>query len=87
MKKYTIEEIKEKAIPIAKRYGVGKLPLEFMQSNPEVEWRKIVSVRNEAAHGYKTMDLDLIRQIVETHVPAIKSYCEKILKEIDNERP
>lgn len=49
--------------------AAGRLPAEFTDSHPEVEWRKIVGLRNRIIHGYFNVDLAIIWQILQHDLP------------------
>ena len=60
----------------------NKLSHDFRKSHSEVEWQKIISVRNKAAHGYEEMALETVWKIAIESVPGLKIHCEKLLEEI-----
>ena len=62
----------------------NKLPKELRQRYSTINWQKIVSVRNRAAHGYDEMDFEVVWEIATKKIPELKKYCKKILEEIEN---
>ena len=64
-----------------------KLSDDIKKKYTEIPWQSAISMRNRAAHGYYTMDIATIWNTACIDAPILKSYCEKILEEIDNERP
>ncbi len=45
-------------------------------SHPEVPWKKITATRDRVIHGYFGVDLDIVWEIVEKELPALR---EKIV--------
>jgi uncharacterized protein with HEPN domain len=43
------------------------------QAHPEVPWSKITGTRDRLIHGYFSVDLDIIWDIVETQLPGLRS--------------
>jgi uncharacterized protein with HEPN domain len=46
----------------------------------EINWREVVGMRNVLAHGYSSMDIEVIWDTVIKNIPALKEFC---IKEID----
>lgn len=61
----------------------GNLTDEFKTEHNKIPWRNIVAVRNRAAHGYGSMDIEILWDIVTNDIPELKQYCEKIIEEIE----
>lgn len=57
-----------------------KLPVEFRASHPDAEWRAMAGMRDRPIHGYFGVDYDLIWDVVDTKIPALKREIERILK-------
>lgn len=45
---------------------------ELMATDPQIPWSKIAGMRNILAHQYLGVDLVLIWEVVENHLPALK---------------
>ncbi len=54
---------------------------EIKQSLTEVEWKKIVGMRNILAHEYFGINNQIIWDIVQTKLPPLKKACEEGLKD------
>ena len=54
---------------------------EFTMENDKMPWRSIIAVRNRTAHGYGSIDLEVMWDIVTKNIPELKEYCESIIKE------
>lgn len=57
-----------------------KLPDEFRAHHPEAEWRAMAGMRDRLIHGYFGVDYDLIWDVVDAKMPALKREIERILK-------
>ena len=54
--------------------------------HPDVEWRKIIALRNIVVHAYFGVDIDIIWDLVENKVPELLDQIRHILSlEQDNE--
>lgn len=59
--------------------AVKHLPENIYQENPEVEWNKIIGMRNILAHGYFVIDLDTVWGVATDYMPELKKKIQKIL--------
>ena len=62
-----------------------KLPQEFKSAHNEVPWKKIVGMRDVAAHGYHIMDDDIIWDVITKSVPELLIFLQSQLEQ-DNLR-
>jgi uncharacterized protein with HEPN domain len=53
---------------------------DFRQKYNGVPWRVIRGMRNVFAHDYHHLDVEETWKTIETDIPSLKAYCEKILK-------
>ena len=49
------------------------MPAEFRSSTSELEWSRIVGLRNRVVHGYFAVDLELVWRIVVSDLPGLVS--------------
>ncbi len=47
---------------------------EFCASQPSIEWRRIVGMRNRLAHGYEGADIETVLYTIETFVPLVRDF-------------
>jgi len=59
------------------------LPEEIRALAPEVEWHKIIGMRNVLAHGYFEIDLDIVWDAAFRDAPALKPAMERLLKALE----
>jgi len=58
--------------------AAGRLPEDFIDRNSEIEWGKIVGLRNRIVHEYFGVDLQIIWQILKKDLPAFKKSLKNI---------
>ncbi len=46
------------------------------KSKPDIPWTQIVSLRNKLIHGYDSVDLDILWEIVKSDLPDLVSKLE-----------
>ena len=59
----------------------GLIPEAVREAHPEIEWRQIVGVRNQVAHGYLGIDDDTIWSIIQTSIPELLAALRRLLEE------
>jgi uncharacterized protein with HEPN domain len=57
----------------------GKLSQALKERHPEIRWRAIYGFRNIAAHAYLDLRLDLVWEIVESHLDSLKAVVKQEL--------
>jgi len=62
--------------------AAGRLPQDFTDRNSEIEWVKIIGLRNRIVHEYFGVDLQIIWQILKKDLPAFKVSLKKIRSEL-----
>jgi len=58
---------------------VNRLSTEFTYEHDEIDWFKILGLRNIIAHDYFGVDYDEIWTIIKAHIPVLKSFIVKVL--------
>jgi uncharacterized protein with HEPN domain len=58
--------------------AANRLPDEFKGNHTEVEWHKVVGLRNRIIHDYFGVDLKIIWQIIHADLPALRKILSKI---------
>jgi uncharacterized protein with HEPN domain len=49
------------------------LPQDFRESHPSIPWNQIAGLRNRIVHEYFGLDLEIIWQVVQSHIPPLES--------------
>lgn len=60
-----------------------KIPDEFHKKFPQIEWRKIIGLRNILIHEYFGINKKIIWDIVKNKLPQFQSEVQKLLKKLD----
>ncbi len=60
---------------------VKHFDVSFTSKFNEVPWSLIARMRDKVAHGYGTIDIDIVWGTATKDISSLKAYCEKILKE------
>jgi uncharacterized protein with HEPN domain len=58
--------------------AVRKVSTETREAHPEVPWRQIAATRDRVIHGYFTVDLEIVWEIVETELPRLREALTQI---------
>ncbi len=57
----------------------------FRDKHPQVRWREIAGMRNILVHDYGSVNLNIVWNAVEKHVPELKTEIETILAQLPSE--
>lgn len=55
---------------------------QFIQSNPQIPWKRIVATRNFIGHGYIELNEKVIFEICKNNIPEFKSELVRIIDRI-----
>lgn len=50
---------------------MNRLPAEITDAHPEIPWQQIRGVRNIVVYQYFGVDVDIVRDVVETYLPSL----------------
>ncbi len=64
--------------------AANRLPADFKDKHTDIEWQKIVGLRNRIVHEYFGVDLRLIWQIITHDIPAFVTTLERKKSESDD---
>jgi len=53
---------------------------EFKKRYQNVDWRRVVGMRNRLIHGYFDINLDIVWDTVKIHIPELIKQLEKIIE-------
>jgi len=74
------QEIQDKVFRRLEIIGkaVRNLPDELRKAHPEIEWKKMVGLRDVLIHSYFGIDLDLAWKVIEKDIPDLKTKIKRI---------
>ncbi len=61
--------------------AAGRLPESVRAKAPEIEWRKIVGLRNILVHEYFGVSLPVIWDVVQNKLASLEIVCRNLLKD------
>jgi uncharacterized protein with HEPN domain len=56
-----------------------KLPDQVLAEMPEIEWRKVIGLRDVIAHGYFGLNVDVLWDVVQNRIPALRTAVTRVL--------
>ena len=63
--------------------AASRLPVEFTAKYAQVEWRKIIGMRNVLIHGYEIVQSDVLWDTVQESVPTLLIQIEQMLRDLE----
>ena len=64
--------------------AASKISAGTKTSSPQIAWREIVGMRNRLAHGYASVDLDIVWDVVSGDLIEVVDALEALLSESDS---
>ncbi|MCF2145048.1 DUF86 domain-containing protein [Desmonostoc muscorum LEGE 12446] len=61
--------------------SVQKLPNDWKNSYPEIEWSNIAGFRNRLTHEYLNVDIDIVWIVIERYLPDLEIRIDAIAQE------
>ncbi len=58
-----------------------------VRARPGVPWSKLIAFRNRLIHGYWSIDLPLVWDVIENELPGLKAEVERLLLDLSSSRP
>ncbi len=55
-----------------------RVSAEYRADHPEVEWTKIVGLRNRIVHDYDDVDMDTVWRVIDTELPSLVATLEAL---------
>jgi uncharacterized protein with HEPN domain len=54
----------------------------FQAAHPEIPWREIIAQRHRLIHGYRDIDPERMRNVIEARLPALREGLRSLLPQI-----
>jgi uncharacterized protein with HEPN domain len=55
-----------------------RVPREFQDEHPEIQWAQIVGMRNRLIHGYDEIDFNFLWSVINKDIPDLIKQLEKL---------
>ncbi len=62
-----------------------RLPPSLRQQYPAIPWRDMAGMRDRIIHGYDTVDLRIVWNVVRRDIPQIKSQMQQVLNDYEEQ--
>ena len=59
---------------------IHKIEASLFEEYPEIEWSKIIKLREIISHHYEMVDHEIIFDICKNHIPILRSTIQKIIQ-------
>ena len=57
-----------------------KVPAEFREAHPHIEWRAMAGMRDRLIHDYFGVDYDLVWDVVRNRIPELRTQITALLE-------
>lgn len=58
--------------------AANRLPSDFTQDHSNIEWQKVIGLRNRIVHAYFGIDLQIVWQIIRNDLPPLRRTLSQI---------
>ena len=65
--------------------AANRVPDDFKLDHPEIEWRRMTSLRNRIIHEYFGVDYATVWKIKEENVPELTDYIQQALDDLSRQ--
>ncbi len=59
--------------------AANRLPVEFKEANPDIDWQRIKGFRNRIVHDYFGIDYNIVWMVKESFLPELISRLNRLL--------
>lgn len=74
------KDVKAQKAVIMSLLNIGELahhlPVEYQEKYPEIPWRRMIGMRNLAAHGYHKMRLETVWETARVFIPELIKFLQ-----------
>lgn len=57
-----------------------KIPKDFRESHPEIEWRAMAGMRDIIIHDYANIDYEIVWSVIHHKIPELKLKIDKLVE-------
>jgi len=65
--------------------AAARIPPEMRERHPQIEWRKIVGLRNIMVHQYASVDEEILWDVVRNSISDLQDKLHRMLESQGNE--
>jgi uncharacterized protein with HEPN domain len=65
--------------------AANRVPEGFKAAHPEIEWRRMVGLRNRIIHEYFGIDYETVWKIRNENIPELLDYIQQAIDELNGE--
>lgn len=65
---------------------MNNIDAEILSKHPEIEWEKIIRLRDFISHHYFDLDAEIIFDVVKNHLPQLRKSINKIILDLNKEK-
>jgi uncharacterized protein with HEPN domain len=65
--------------------AANRISKEFKNENPEIDWKKIIGMRNRIIHDYFGVNLKIVWETVQNRIPELREIIKKIISKVDSQ--
>ncbi len=59
------------------------LPMTLRDQYPNIPWKQMAGMRDRIIHGYDTVDLEIVWDVVKQDIPKIKPQIQQVLRDYE----
>lgn len=67
--------------------AANRIDPDFINKNPEIEWKRIRGLRNRIVHDYFGIDYEIVWNIIETYLDELIDWLEMVITKNKNPQP
>jgi uncharacterized protein with HEPN domain len=63
--------------------AAGRLSQDFRDKHPDVPWHRVIGMRNWLAHGYDTVDLDVLWDVLARRLDELEELIRPVIESLE----
>lgn len=64
--------------------AVRQIPVQVREKHPEIEWRRVVGMRDVVVHGYHRVELSIVWSIATCQLEPLRKVVRRLVRESEN---